>query len=137
MEKWSRQVINFTVRLGEIKLFSWPLSACVLKTHFTKLPISPVVPVELLEWFEDSVDVVVTRSHPVESPLSRLSILPQAIRYVPASYQRYWVALDSGFENYLKKFSAKSRNTLLRKIKKFFCRILGRRNRLEGILQTG
>lgn len=119
MEKWSRQVINFTVRLGEIKLFSWPLSACVLKTHFTKLPISPIVPVELLEWFEDSVDVVVTRSHPIESSLSKLSILPQVIRYVPSSYQRYWIVLTDGFENYLKKFSAKSRNTLLRKIKKF------------------
>ncbi len=119
MEKWSRQVINFTVRLGEIKLFSWPLSAYVLKTHFTELPTRLTVPAELPELFRDSVDVAMTRSHPVESPLSRLSILPQAIRYVPASYQRYWVALDSGFENYLKKFSAKSRNTLLRKIKKF------------------
>ncbi|MXS85195.1 GNAT family N-acetyltransferase [Nitrosomonas sp. HPC101] len=119
MEKWSRQSINFTARLGEIKLVTWPLSACVLQTHFTQLPIHPTVPAELPELFRDSVDVAVTRSHPIESSLSKLSILPQAIRYVPANYQRYWVVLDDSFENYLKKFSAKSRNTLLRKIKKF------------------
>jgi len=119
MEKWFRQSINFTVRLGEMSLFIWPLNACVLKTHFTKLPIHPTVPAELSKLFRDSVDVVVTRSHPIESSLAKLSILPQAIQYVPASYQRYWVVLDGGFENYLKKFSAKSRNTLLRKLKKF------------------
>lgn len=119
MEKWFRQSINFTARLGEIRLVTWPLSAYVLKTHFTELPACPAVPVELSELFENSVDVVVTGSHPIESALSKLSILPQAIRYVPASYQRYWVVLDGGFENYLKKFSAKSRNTLLRKLKKF------------------
>ncbi|SFU51678.1 Acetyltransferase (GNAT) domain-containing protein [Nitrosomonas eutropha] len=119
MEKWFRQSINFTVRLGEIRLLTWPLSACVLKTHFTELPAHPVAPAELSEFFRNSIDVVVTRSHPIESSLSRLNILPHAIRYIPSSYQRYWVVLDSGFENYLKKFSAKSRNTLLRKIKKF------------------
>jgi len=119
MEKWLRQSINFTVRLGEISLFTWPLSACVLKTHFTKLPAHPAVPAELPELFRDSVDVVVIRSHPAESSLTRLSLLPQAIQYVPSSYQRYWVVFDGDFENYLKKFSAKSRNTLLRKIKKF------------------
>ncbi|MCC6916651.1 GNAT family N-acetyltransferase [Nitrosomonas sp.] len=119
MEKWSRQSINFTVRLGEIRLLTWPLNACVLKTHFTELPAHPVVPEELAEFFGNSVNVVVTRSHPIESPLPRLNILPQTIRYIPSSYQRHWVVLDGGFENYLKKFSAKSRNTLLRKIKKF------------------
>lgn len=117
MEKWLRQSINFTVRLGEISLFTWPLSACVLKIHFTKLPAHPAIPAELPELFRDSVDVVVTRSHPVESLLTGLSLLPQAIQYVPSSYQRYWVVFDGDFENYLKKFSAKSRNTLLRKIK--------------------
>lgn len=116
---WSRQTINFTVRLGEIKLLRWQLAARVLKTHFTRLPSIPVIPSELSEWFDESLDVVVTRSHPVEAPLPKISILPQAIRYVPASYQRYWVSMEDTFDAYLKKFSAKSRNTLMRKIKKF------------------
>jgi len=119
MEEWSRQSINFTVRLGEMSVLAWPLNACVLKTHFTKLPIHPTVPAELPKLFRDSVDVVVTRSHPIESSLAKLSILPQAIQYIPSSYRRYWVVLDGNFEDYLKKFSAKSRNTLLRKIKRF------------------
>lgn len=119
MEEWCKQSIDFNVWLGEIRLFSWQLAANVLKTHFTELPAHPAVPPELSEWLSPSLDVVVTRSHPIGLPLPRFSILPQAIRYIPASYQRYWVMLDDSFENYLKKFSAKSRNTLMRKIKKF------------------
>ncbi|MEY3121915.1 MAG: hypothetical protein RI993_740 [Pseudomonadota bacterium] len=119
MEIWSRQTIDFTVRLGEIRLLSWQLTARVLKTHFTRLPSIPVIPSELSEWFDESLDVIVTRSHPVEAPLPKISALPQAIRYVPASYQRYWVSMEDTFDVYLKKFSAKSRNTLMRKIKKF------------------
>lgn len=119
MEKWSRQTISFTNRLGEIKLFAWQLPAYVLRTHFTQLPENPVIPSELPEWFAHSLDVVVMRSHPLTAPLPRLSMLPQAIRYIPANYQRYWVVLEDTFDHYLKKFSAKSRNTLMRKIKKF------------------
>lgn len=119
MKKWSRQSINFTARFGEIKLITWSLSAYVLKTHFTELSACPAVPTELSELFGDSANVVVTRSHPIESSLPKLNILPQAIQYIPTSYRRYWVVLDGSFENYLKKFSAKSRNTLSRKIKKF------------------
>lgn len=123
MVKWSEQSINFTVWLGEIRLFTWQLPARVLKTHFTELPVHPVVPLQLVEWLAPPLDVVVTRSHPVGTSLPRLSILPQAVRYIPTSYQRYWVVLDGSFEHYMKKFSAKSRNTLMRKIKKFaeFC----------------
>lgn len=120
LKKWFKQSISFTTRLGEISLFTWPLDAYVLKAHFTKLSAHPTIPAELSALFKDSVDVVVMRSHPVNTPLlPRLSILPQAIRYVPANYQRYWVVFDGDFENYLKKFSSKSRNTLLRKVRKF------------------
>ncbi|MGG7054713.1 GNAT family N-acetyltransferase [Nitrosomonas sp. ANs5] len=119
MEKWIKQPIDFISRLGEIKLFSRRLNACVLRTHFTELPAQAEIPPELPAWFAQAIDVAIMRSHPLAAPLSVLGILPQAIRYVPASYQRYWVALDGGFESYLKKFSAKSRNTLMRKIRKF------------------
>lgn len=119
MEAWSKQTIHLTVRLGEFRLLSWRLAACVHSEHFTRLPPSPAIPSELTQWFADSLDVVVARSHPVDTPLPKYSVLPQAIRYVPSSYQRYWVSLEDTFDAYLKKFSAKSRNTLMRKIKKF------------------
>lgn len=119
MEDWVKQTSLFTARLGEMKIFSWRLTGYVLKTHFTQLPPCPELPSALAEWFEQSVDVAVMRSHPIKAPLPRVSLLPEAIRYVPASYQRYWVEIEGTFDTYLKKFSAKSRNTLMRKIKKF------------------
>ncbi len=118
MDSWVRQTIFFTARLGEMKIFSWRLNGCVLKTHFTQLPPCPELPSALAEWFKQSVDVAVMRSHPIKASLPRISLLPQVIRYVPASYQRYWVEIEGTFDIYLKKFSAKSRNTLMRKIKK-------------------
>lgn len=123
MENWVKQSVRLTARLGEMKLFSWEWPGCVLKTHFTQLPTYLEVPPALAEWFAHSTDVAVMRSHPIETRLPRTSLLPEAIRYVPTSYQRYWVALEGTFETYLKKFSSKSRNTLTRKIKKFaeFC----------------
>jgi len=123
MENWTQQPVRFAARLGEMKFLSWKLPGYVLKTHFTQLPTYLAIPPALAEWFSHSTDVAVMRSHPIEVPLPRISLLPEAIRYVPTSYQRYWVALEGTFDAYLKKFSAKSRNTLLRKIKKFteFC----------------
>jgi CelD/BcsL family acetyltransferase involved in cellulose biosynthesis len=41
------------------------------------------------------------------------------LRYVPAQYTHYYTALSGTFEAYLSKFSAKTRNTLRRKIKRF------------------
>ena len=45
------------------------------------------------------------------------------IRYVPAQYERYYAELNLSFDAYLKRFSSKSRATLLRKVRKFadFC----------------
>lgn len=123
MEDWIQQPVHFTVRLGEMKILSWRLPGYVLRTHFTQLPDHLETPLMLTKCFPHSIDVVVIRSHPLKEPLSKTSLLPEAIRYIPASYQRYWVALEGTFDTYLKKFSAKSRNTLMRKIKKFaeFC----------------
>jgi CelD/BcsL family acetyltransferase involved in cellulose biosynthesis len=41
------------------------------------------------------------------------------LRYVPSQYTHYYTALSGTFDAYLSKFSAKTRNTLRRKIKRF------------------
>jgi CelD/BcsL family acetyltransferase involved in cellulose biosynthesis len=42
-----------------------------------------------------------------------------AIRYVPRQYKRFFIDLRSSFPEYLAKFSAKTRSTLARKVRKF------------------
>jgi CelD/BcsL family acetyltransferase involved in cellulose biosynthesis len=58
-------------------------------------------------------------SLPVENQLPRLALVPRMIRYVPRQYRRHYVALEGSFADYLGKFSAKSRSTLRRKVRKF------------------
>jgi CelD/BcsL family acetyltransferase involved in cellulose biosynthesis len=76
----------------------------------------PAPPAELLD---GRADAAVLRSLPVEHPLPRLSLIAGLIRYVPAQYRRYYVALGSGtFAQYLEGFSPRSRSTLRRKLRR-------------------
>ena len=59
------------------------------------------------------------RSYALQQQLPRLQFFERAIRYVPSQYRRHYIKLHGSFEDYLKKFSAKSRSTLMRKVGKF------------------
>jgi len=50
--------------------------------------------------------------------LPRIRFLADTIRYVPSQYRRFYVEIDGSIESYLRKFTHKSRNTLLRKVRK-------------------
>jgi CelD/BcsL family acetyltransferase involved in cellulose biosynthesis len=69
--------------------------------------------------------VIVTRSHPVSEPLATLSCTKGAVRYVPSQYMRRYTDLTGTFQDYLAKFSGKSRNTLRRKVKIFLAQGAG------------
>lgn len=118
-QEWIEKKTCLRFRLGEITLFSWTVPGLFLGDHFTTLPDDPMKPSPPFNRFSATTEVIVMRSHPVAGEMPGLSILPDAIRYVPLQYRRYWVDIQGGFEDYLKKFSSKSRNTLMRKIKKF------------------
>jgi hypothetical protein len=119
-EAWVPQLRRLDFRLGEIRLGSVALDSLVLTTHFLELvgqaAAEPRVPLERLA---NGTEMALAASYPIRERMPRLSILPQAIRYAPAQYERYYVDLSGSFEGYLDKFSAKSRATLRRKIRKF------------------
>lgn len=119
MEHWLEKSIHFNFRMGELTLFAWQLPALVSNQHFTEMSSDLVSLQSFPEYFSSTREVLVIRSHPLEAPIPRLTVLSQAIRYVSSYYKRYWVEFNGDFDNYLKKFSTKSRNTLTRKIKKF------------------
>lgn len=118
-QEWVEKETHLKFRLGEITLFSWACPGLFLNGHFTALPDDPMKPSPPFDRFSPATEAIIMRSHPVAGDMPRLSVLPDAIRYVPSHYRRYWVDLQGEFEDYLKKFSSKSRNTLMRKIKKF------------------
>jgi len=61
----------------------------------------------------------VLRALPVDELLSPLSRAGGYLRYVPLQYQHYFIDMAGDFDSYRQKFSAKTRSTISRKIKKF------------------
>lgn len=118
-EFWAENILKLKFQLGEITLFSWSFTALFLDKHFTEIPDDPMMPLPPFERFSGALEVIAMSSHPVKCNMPKLIILPNAIRYIPSQYNRYWVELTGEFDTYLQKFSSKSRNTLTRKLKKF------------------
>jgi CelD/BcsL family acetyltransferase involved in cellulose biosynthesis len=64
-------------------------------------------------------EIAMLYSHPLAARLPRVARLAGALRYVPRQYRRFQTDLTGGFQEYLKKFGAKSRETLRRKVRRF------------------
>jgi hypothetical protein len=59
------------------------------------------------------------RSQPVGGTLPVFKWFRGYLRYIPHRFKRYFIDLNQSFDEYVAKFSAKSRSTLHRKIRKF------------------
>jgi hypothetical protein len=118
-ELWVSKPIRLKFLLGEIPLFTVKLPALVYNAHFSNLTSDPDKLQPPFERFSSGLEAILVRSHPVERELTRLDSSARAIRYVPSQYQRYYINLEGSFTDYLGKFSAKSRSTLQRKVRKF------------------
>ncbi len=116
---WITRQVPLKYLLGELPLFVVEFPALVLEAHFTALTTDLNQTKPPFDRFSKEVEAFLIRSHPVDRELPRLEYLPQAIRYVPAQYHRYYIDLRGTFADYLNKFSSKSRSTLTRKVRKF------------------
>ena len=119
---WSKKSLVLLYRLGDLPLFTLTVPGLAFETHFTRvLPTSsPSCP---LEQFPTDTEAVLLRSQPLTHTLRRFAFDTVYIRYVPQCYRRYCIDLTQSFETYLQNFSAKTRSTLRRKLRKFeaFC----------------
>jgi CelD/BcsL family acetyltransferase involved in cellulose biosynthesis len=117
--RWQPAPFVLTYRVGEIALFRRRFRAVVLGEHFFDLGDDPDVPPPPLERLGRDVDAIVTRSHPVRDALPPVSVRDGVLRYVFGRYLRYHTDFGGSFEQYLAKFSAKTRGTLRRKVRHF------------------
>jgi hypothetical protein len=117
--EWTETSTLLKFRIGELTLFSVRFPCLALMTHFTNLGCNPMRPRPPFERFGSGMEVVMMQSHPIEEALPLLTRLPEAIRYVPSQYRNYYTNLEGPFDAYLKRFSAKSRSTLQRKVRRF------------------
>lgn len=118
---WSVESARLKYMLGEIRLGAIEFPALVLQNHFSELIGRNGEPEPPFERFSDAGPIAVVKapSYPIGEPMPRLRLLPWAIRYVPRQYRRHYVLLQGTFEEYLGKFSSKSRANLRKKVRKF------------------
>lgn len=117
-ETWLESLIVFRFNIPGMRLFSVKIPGLTLDTHFSTA-IGSSLPSAPFKKFPAGIKVVWIPSHPVNTRLPRVSIQSGTIRYVPSQYQRCWIDLHGEFDQYERKFSAKSRKNLRRNVRKF------------------
>ncbi|TXI21855.1 MAG: GNAT family N-acetyltransferase [Nitrosomonas sp.] len=111
--------VEFKFRIGEITLWTSHLKLNVFRNHFTEYEHPYTEESNYSDSIDEKLDGVLFRSRPITALLPRFTLKQDVIRYFPKQYHRYFIDLTGSKEEYLEKFSAKSRSTLKRKIKKF------------------
>jgi hypothetical protein len=117
-DQWIPKTEVMEFELGDLRLAETRLRALSLATPFNKLPKDRLVgPPQ--EEFPTGIDVMVVSAQPIEKDLPRIAILPHFIRYAARQENRYYIELRGSFSEYLKKFSARTRQTLARRVRRF------------------
>ncbi len=110
---WQEKGVPLSFLLGELRLGAVHLRGLVF-SHGLRPRDGLTVPD-----LPPSVDVALIRSHPLSRPVPEYRGRPAAFRYIPERYNRCYVDLRQTLPDYLKKFSSKSRYTLLKKVRRF------------------
>jgi CelD/BcsL family acetyltransferase involved in cellulose biosynthesis len=58
-------------------------------------------------------------SVPIEAELPRITAMGEFLRYVPLQYRHSYIDLGTSFDTYQRRFSAKSRSTMARKLRRY------------------
>ena len=116
---WKPVPFVLSYRIGEITLFRRQFRGLALFEHFFELTDDPDEPRPPFERLRSEFEVIVTRSHPIRGTIPVVSAHDGILRYVFSRYTRFHTELSGDLDSYLGKFSAKSRNTLRRKARRF------------------
>ena len=116
---WKPVPFVLSYRIGEITLFRRHFRGLALLEHFFDLSDDPDEPRPPFDRLRRDIDVIVTRSHPMRETVPVVSAHDGILRYVFSRYTRFHTDLSGDLDTYLAKFSAKSRSTLKRKVRRF------------------
>jgi hypothetical protein len=116
--EWTIRPVRFPFIFYGKKLFAVDAPMAVLSQHFTRLG-EDFDPVELpFSQFPSAVGAYI-QSQPIRGELPRLATSGSLLRFVPQQYNRFVIDVQGTFEQYLEKFSAKTRYNLKRQVKKW------------------
>jgi hypothetical protein len=115
---WQRRRVPLRFALGDKVLFAVSLDLCVREAGLsdgqpTSDPRPPADPLPI------DADGWLIRSLPLSADQPPVRIDCGMLCYVAAQYQRYYIDLGQSFDDYARKFSAKTRSTIARKVRRF------------------
>ena len=115
---WERGSVPLKFQVGDIVLGSAVLSLFRRSARLEESPLgishTPEPPPRL-----DGADGYVVWSQPIATRLPILRVRRDAILYTPRQYRRFSIDLSGDFEQYMARFSGKTRSGLRRKLRKF------------------
>lgn len=117
--RWERRRVALAFRIGTRTLGAIKLPLLVRTANIFERPLTADELVPRPESFDAGTCGCVNWSQPICTKFQRLRRRGRLLVYVAHQYQRYFVDLSGGYDDYLAKFSAKSRATLRRKLRKF------------------
>ena len=115
--RWAKGAQTLYYRVGGLQLGAWEFESYLALSSFLKLSENVPPP----DWSEvpAGCEAIVFPGVPVSSDLPRMTLKDGYIRYVPRYEDRSFIRIEGSYEDYLKRFSAKSRNTLRRHLRRY------------------
>jgi hypothetical protein len=115
---WERGSVPLKFQLGDVQLGKVVLPLLRRAAGLDEPPMdigdTPEPPTEL-----DGADGYVVWSQPLTKRLPVFSLRPGAVVYAPRQYRRFSIQLSGNFEQYMTRFSGKTRSGIRRKLRKF------------------
>lgn len=122
---WVERVRELRYTFGEFRLWTvrfsvWTPQAHLLERGDVLAALPPITEAP------GHVQALAIQSVPVAADLPKVSVLPDAIRYVPAHFPHHSIAIEGTFDDYLGRLSGKSRHEMARKARRFLAHAVGR-----------
>ncbi len=116
---WTAGDVSLRFALSDVILCSYRMRLLRRRASRCEPPLRASELMALAPLLQPDVAGAVVWSQPVAEHMPALSRDRNCMFYVPRQYQHFYVDLGLGLEKYLQTFSARSRSTLKRKLRKF------------------
>lgn len=117
---WRRENVFFRLRVAGLSNLAVKYDAAVFGSHFSVLGDDPGATKIPFDSMGDKVELFLIRSHPVAAQPAKFERVGRDwLRYAPTYYRHHFIELKGTFDEYLAKFSSKTRATLKKKVKRF------------------
>ncbi len=116
---WTVHSERLAFVVGGLCLREVSVPGVILESAFVGLSTDLAATCPRWQDFGPNLEVAVVPAQPIEGDLPTMVVAADTIRYATSDENRYYIRLQGALGQYLGKFSRKSRQTLLRKVRRF------------------